>query len=51
MIALLGGRIVELDPPRVERADVVLDRGHVTRVVPAGVPSRMPEVTKGFSGS
>ncbi len=36
MIALLGGTIVELDPPRVERADVVLDRGHVTRVVPAG---------------
>jgi putative selenium metabolism protein SsnA len=32
MIALVGGTIVELDPPRVERANVLLDRGHVARV-------------------
>ena len=32
MIALLGGTIVELDPPRVERADVLINRGRIVQV-------------------
>jgi putative selenium metabolism protein SsnA len=32
MIALVGGTVVELDPPRVERADVVLDHGRITQI-------------------
>ena len=32
MIALLGGTIVELDPPRVERADVLIDHGRIVAV-------------------
>ncbi len=32
MIALVGGTVVELDPPRVEQADVVLDGKKITHV-------------------
>jgi putative selenium metabolism protein SsnA len=32
VIALTGGTIVELDPPRVERADVLIDRGKIAAV-------------------
>ncbi|HEY2510112.1 MAG TPA: amidohydrolase family protein [Polyangiaceae bacterium] len=39
MIALVGGTVVALDPPRVEALDVVVDGGKITQVggpVPAG---------------
>lgn len=40
MIALLGGTIVELDPPRVERGDVLIDRGKIAAV---GVGIEIPK--------
>jgi putative selenium metabolism protein SsnA len=40
VIALLGGTIVELDPPRVERADVVIDGKRIARV---GVGGEIPK--------
>jgi putative selenium metabolism protein SsnA len=38
VIALVGGTVVELDPPRVERADVLVDRGRI-----AGVGVEIPK--------
>jgi putative selenium metabolism protein SsnA len=54
VIALVGGTIVELYPPRVERADIVIERGHVARVgeeIPKGacpIDARGCLVTPGF---
>ena len=54
MIALLGGTVVELDPPRVERADVLIDRGRIAGVgveIPTGashIDARGCVVTPGF---